>query len=122
MNSIIHAKNSIKRYGGIIDDYMKIHEFVDSSKSCLADVRHRAILHNTLGPYLAARVFGDYITNSDNKQVTVRQIVEDHIIEDLGKIPTIEDWLSNVQVETWMLGMRDSTVKKIIANLNIEDE
>lgn len=28
----IHALNSAKKYGGIFEDYMKIHEFIDYQK------------------------------------------------------------------------------------------
>lgn len=104
MKPYIHAKNSVKRYGGQIEDYIAIHDFFDSTKSAWADVRHRAILHSTFGIYLVEKVFGTTITNSDNKQISVRDIGEDHVVEDCGFIPTIERWLTNIPTEDWMLG------------------
>lgn len=41
-----HAKNSAKKFGGVPEDYQAIHDFFDSSKSCMADMRHRAVLHS----------------------------------------------------------------------------
>jgi hypothetical protein len=40
--------------------------------------------------------------NSDGKQIPVRLIVEKHIIEDLGFIPSFDDWIKNVRIASWM--------------------
>jgi len=29
---------------------------------------------------------------------------EQHVLEDLGRIPTLRDWLGRIQPESWMLG------------------
>jgi hypothetical protein len=34
----------------------------------------------------------------------VRFIGEQHVLEDLGRIPTVADWLGKIQPESWMLG------------------
>lgn len=47
-----------------------------------------------MGPFIAVQVFGAYRTNSQNKVFDVRQVCEDHIIEDLGRIPTVSDFLN----------------------------
>ncbi len=62
-------------------------EFFDSSKASVADVRHRAMLHSAWGIYLASRVFGEYLTNSEGKKVSTRDLGEHHVIQDLGFIP-----------------------------------
>jgi hypothetical protein len=31
-------------------------------------------------------------------------IGEQHVLEDLGRIPTVADWLGRIQPESWMLG------------------
>ena len=93
MKPLIHAKVSAKRYGGLPEDYIAIHDFIDSSKIAMPDVRHRAVLHSSFGIYMAERMFGTYITNSAGKDVSVRDIAEEHVQEDLGFIPTIENWL-----------------------------
>ena len=104
MKPLIHAKISVKRHGGLIDDYLPIHNFIDSSKTAVPDVRHRAILHSSFGCFLAEGMFGTYIVNSDGKEISVRDIAEEHIIEDLGFIPTMEKWLSTMPIELWMSG------------------
>ena len=112
MKPFVHAKNSVRRYGGVPEDYIAIHDFFDSTKAAWADVRHRAVLHSSFGIYLVEKVFGTTITNSDGKQVSVRDIGEDHVVEDCGMIPTIEKWLSNLPVEDWMLSKGQGTFIK----------
>lgn len=105
MKPYIHAKNSVKRYGGCVEDYMPIHNWFDSTKAAYANFGHRAILHNTFGIFLCEQLFGAYITNLEGRIVSVRDIAEDHVKEDCGgKIPTIEDWMEDLQPKPWMLG------------------
>lgn len=104
MKPYIHAKNSVRRYGGNEGDYLPIHDFFDSTKSAWADVRHRAILHSSFGIFLVEKVFGTTLTNSDGKVISVRDVAEDHVVEDCGSIPTIEKWLANLPLEDWMTG------------------
>ena len=95
MKPKIHAKSSVKKFGGRIKDYKKIHQFMDSSKAHFADVRHRAILHSTFGCFIVEMIFVNTIINSDGGEVYVRDIAEQHIIEDLGFIPCVSDYLNN---------------------------
>ena len=43
----IHALSSVRSFGGLEEDYLPIHEFLDSSKAIVADNRHRAFTHNS---------------------------------------------------------------------------
>lgn len=104
MKPYLHAKISVKRFGGVEEDYQALHDFFDSSKAALPDVRHRAILHSSFGIFMLERVFGTTITNSDGKEVSVRDIGEQHVMDDLGFIPTPEKWLRNMRIEPWMAG------------------
>jgi hypothetical protein len=116
MKPYIHAKNSANKYGGFPEDYQEIHDFFDSSKQNVPDMRHRAILHSSFGIFLAERMFGKTITNSEGKVISVRDIGEDHVIEDLGFIPTMEKWLKNLPKEDWMNGaIRKRPGNKFIA-------
>jgi hypothetical protein len=78
MKPHLHARNSVKKYGGEWEDYIEIHDFLDSTKSHFPDMRHRAILHNSFGCFLAEKLFGHLITNSEGKEISVRDIAEDH--------------------------------------------
>ena len=104
MKPFLHARVSVKRWGGKEEDYQAIHDFIDSSKAHVPDMRHRAILHSSFGIYLTERVFGTNITNSNGKLVSVRDIAEQHVIDDLGKIPTVADYLDGMPIYSWLGG------------------
>jgi hypothetical protein len=71
------------------------------------------MLHSSWGIYLVAQVFGDLIVNSEGKQVSTRDIAEEHIIQDLGYIPTMQDWLGCMEIKPWMSGtMKKKSVMK----------
>ena len=36
MKPLSHAKGSVKRYGGTVDDYLPIHNLIDESKGAYA--------------------------------------------------------------------------------------
>jgi hypothetical protein len=101
-----HAGSSAKRFGGSAEDYLAIHNWFDESKAFLADFRHRALRHHAEGIFLCERIFGPSITNSEGKAVPVRYIGEQHVKEDLGRIPTAQDWLTQIRPEPWMYGQR----------------
>lgn len=114
MKPWIHAENSAKKWGGTPTDYLKIHDWFDYTKSHFADNRHRALRHHTLGIFEAERVFGATIINSDKKVVSVRDIGEQHVLEDLGFIPTVADYLNHLLYQDWM----GSTDKKDRPKIN----
>lgn len=98
-----HALTSAKVFGGKPEDYLAIHDWLDASKEHFADYRHRALRHHSQGIFEAERVFGHSLVNSDGKTVHVRYVCEQHIKEDCGgRIPTIADWFSQIQVLPWM--------------------
>jgi hypothetical protein len=97
-----HALSSVKKWGGRVEDYLPIHAWFDESKAYLADFRHRALRHHAEGIFLAERLFGITIKTSEGKMVPVRWIGEQHVKEDLGRIPTVADWLMCIKPERWM--------------------
>ena len=101
-HSYHHAVSSARKWGGVPDDYLAIHTWFDQSKEILADFRHRALRHHAEGCFMAERVFGVTITNSAGRVVPVRFIAEQHIIEDLGRIPSFADWARCIRPEPWM--------------------
>lgn len=101
-----HAQSSAKKFGGQAEDYLAVHKWFDESKAFFADFRHRALRHHAEGIFLSERIFGVTITNSEGNQVPVRYIGEQHVREDLGRIPTAQDWLSQITPQRWMYGQR----------------
>lgn len=97
-----HAERSARLFGGVADDYVTIHQWFDESKAHLPDLRHRALRHHSEGIFLCEQVFGVTVTNSDGKLVPVRLVGEQHVKDDLGWVPTVKDWLENLEVQRWM--------------------
>lgn len=108
MKPFLHAKISAKKFGGVWEDYIEIHDFIDSSKACMPDIRHRALLHNAFGCFLVEKAFGTVRKNSDGKEYSTRDVAEEHIKEDLGFIPTVEQYLNNMTIQPWMSGTEKS--------------
>jgi len=115
----IHACSSAKRFGGTPEDYIEIHNLLDSSKGTVADSRHRALTHTTwFLSTILERVFGVTIQNSDGKTVSVRDVGEQHVLEDFGMrfIPTVQDYFEGMEFAEWMLsgkGQAPASFKKL---------
>ena len=104
MKPLKHSEISAKRFGGEPEDYQKIHDWMDHTKAHIPDIRHRMLLHNSWGCYIVEQVFGTYIVNSKGRKVSVRDIAEQHVIDDLGFIPTLDACLKGMKPEKWMGG------------------
>ncbi len=92
MKPLQHAQISRKTHGGCWQDYIAIHNFLDSSKAACAHFKHRFLLHHSEGIELGARIFGETFLNSENKTIETRRILTEHLIEDVGRIVSVEDW------------------------------
>ena len=109
--AMIHARSSARRWGGKAEDYLAIHERMDSTKSAHAEVTHRCVFHSAFGIYIIEEIFGRTLTNSDGKEVFVRDVAEQHVLEDLGCIPSLSDWLREMPCQPWMAGARTRPIK-----------
>jgi len=92
MKPLQHAQISAITYGGVWSDYIDLHNFLDSSKAACAHFKHRFLLHHAEGIELAVRLFAEQKKNSEKQIVSTRRILTDHLIEDVGRIVSIEDW------------------------------
>ncbi len=101
-HSYHHAVSSARKFGGIPADYQAVHDWIDGSKQIIADFRHRALRHHAEGCFAAEALFGTTLTNSAGREIPVRLIAEQHILEDLGRIPSFADWVRNIRPEPWM--------------------
>lgn len=118
-NPLKHSQSSVKLWGGKVEDYLPLHNKMDSSKKYFSDNRHRALTHNMFFIFeVMIPIFGEYITNSAGKIVSVKDICEWHILEDFGKkyIPNVSDYLSEMEIKSWMangIGEPPASQKKI---------
>lgn len=120
MNSWYHAVSSSKKWGGKPEDYIDIHEFIDSSKKVIGDLRHRSVFHHTLGVWTCQEVFGRTVTLDGGKEVPVRLIAERHIQEDLGWIPSPANYIDGMPLKPWMGGRQRKTMP--LSTLGIGDK
>lgn len=117
MKPHIHAQSSAKMFGGVPEDYEEIHTFMDSSKAAFPTNAHRALTHNSwfIFQILERIKFNNScpatpdnrfptIKNSQGNMVSVRDVAEQHILEDFrGKfIPSAADFLSEINFQPWM--------------------
>jgi hypothetical protein len=72
--TILTASSPFRHIGGVV-------HIIDESKALFADFRHRALRHHSDGIFLAEKLFGIAIANSDGKQVPVRYVGEQHVRE-----------------------------------------
>ena len=94
---ILHAKSSVKKFGGKVEDYIKIHEWYDETKSWVGHSMHRIYRHHSEGIFQSEEVFGKSFINSDDKTVYTRYVGEQHVKEDcFGYIPSAKEWLVNM--------------------------
>jgi hypothetical protein len=59
---------------------------------------------NAWGIHLAVDVFGDFITNSADRRVFVKEIGKQHVVDDLGFIPSLNECLAGLKLEAWIGG------------------
>ncbi len=111
MKPDFHAEKSAERFGGKPDDYLDIHSLLDSTKGAVSDMRHRMITHNSFFiTHFLPRIFGETRINSDGKVYSVRDIGEQHVLEDYsvtgraedGFIPNPSDFAEAMDLTDWM--------------------
>jgi hypothetical protein len=114
VNSWYHAQSCARKWGGKPEDYLPIHEFIDSSKQVIGDIRHRSLYHHTLGVFLCEKIFGKVLEVTSGgkrlddarivRRIPVRLIAERHILEDLGWLPSPKDYIDGMVIKPWMSG------------------
>lgn len=104
-NPLIHSKSSVKRWGGDVQDYIAIHELLDSPKKTMNNNTSRMLTHNIWFCYeIIPKIFGYNIVNSAGKSVDTVDIAMLHVAEDFRMkfIPTVQDYLQHMVVQPWM--------------------
>lgn len=101
----IHAESSVKRFGGKPEDYLDIHELMDSSKAAYSTNAHRILTHNSwFVVIILPKIFGHVRINSEGKRYNVKDIGEYHILEDFRMrfIPTVQDYVEDMGCPDWV--------------------
>jgi hypothetical protein len=62
--------------------------------------------HHSHGVFECERLFGTTLELSTGRTIPLRWVAEQHVVEDVGCIPTLGDWLSCIQPRPWMTRSR----------------
>jgi len=90
----LHAKSSVRKWGGKPEDYLQIHEWFDETKAWLGNSFHRMFRHHSEGIFNCEEKFGKSFENSDGKTVYTRYVGEQHVREDCNNyIPSAKEWI-----------------------------
>ena len=94
-----HAELSAKKFNCNIEDTLKLHKIMDSSKNYHVHFTHRLFSHNTWFIQIVTDLIGDTIPNTKmGGYLSTRDILFEHLREDLnGECPTIKDWLNSFE-------------------------
>lgn len=101
----IHAISSAKKFGGKMEDYIDLHSKMDCSKGYFPDNRHRVLTHTMFWiQEVMVPLFGVTRINSDGKIYSVKDVCEQHILEDYRQkfIPTPQDFIQEMDFKEWM--------------------
>jgi hypothetical protein len=79
---------------------------MDGTKSSHATVKHRVLFHHAYGIFLIEKIFGPTLTNSEGQKVCTRDVAEQHVLDDLGYIPDLGEWLKEMPEQPWMAGAK----------------
>lgn len=63
---------------------------------------------------MAETIFGPTLTLSSGRVIPTRWVAEQHVQEDLGRIPSFADWARAIRPEPWM----GRSAKKMVAELD----
>lgn len=101
-DTVMHARLSAKIYGGTYEEYMPLHEALNQVRDVWSDQTSQCILHNIWGVALLVRKFGPTMTLSTGKVLSTRLVLESHVVQDLGHIPTVAEAMADIKVRSWM--------------------
>jgi len=91
-NPQVHARSSVRKFGGKWEDYIELHAFLDSSKLHYAKATHRALLHHDWGKKLAIELFG-YDWGVVGGEAKAAALIDQHFSEDFTRFtPTVAKW------------------------------
>lgn len=92
-----HAKSSARKFGGVPEDYLHIHEWFDATKAWIGHSKHRMFRHHSEGIFECEKIFGAHFENSEGKRVYTRYVGEQHVKEDCnGYIPSAKEWVDMI--------------------------
>jgi hypothetical protein len=111
-----HSLLSAKKFHCNIEDTLRLHKLMDSSKHFFPESQHRLFSHNTWFIQVLTELIGDVVLNTKTgNMMSTRDILYEHCREDHnGIVPSLADWLGCIRFEipeihrTWFNHPRQS--------------
>ncbi|OJV50975.1 MAG: hypothetical protein BGO31_10940 [Bacteroidetes bacterium 43-16] len=96
-----HALLSAEKFNCNVEDTLKLHQLMDSSKFFFPTSQHRMFSHNTWFIQILTGFIGDVIPNTKTgNMLSVRDILYEHCREDHnGHVASLQDWLRCIRFE-----------------------
>lgn len=96
---LARARTSVKVFGGTIEDTLELHQWLD--KRCLEDEGYGFWRHHAWGLFEAEAHFGVTV-RVGGRPLGVRTVLERHLRDEFRRLPSAQDWLSHLKIESWM--------------------
>lgn len=96
-----HALLSAQKFDCNVEDTLRLHRMMDSSKLFFPASQHRMFSHNLWFVHVLTDMIGDQIPNTKTGGfIPVRDILFEHCKEDHnGKVPALHEWLQCIRFE-----------------------
>lgn len=115
---LYHARSSTQQFGGEAHDYLPIHQFFDQTKMCVPSNLHRLVLHHTFGIELCLEIYGPTLRRaSDQVGIETELIAQQHVTEDFGFLPTLQECLRTHPLYTGGNGLPVRAKEEVVAGL-----
>jgi len=99
----------MKKFKGETDEdfrqFLVLHKKMDCSKRAVPDNRHRVLTHTMFWiEEVMIPLYGDFVILSNGQKASVKDICEQHILEDyrMKFIPTPQDFIQEMEYKQWM--------------------
>jgi hypothetical protein len=96
-----HAVSSANAFGGVPADYEALHAWMDRGRGGTDSLLHRVLAHHTEGIADAVERFGPAIRNSQGREVPTSLLARQHVIEDLGFVPSLAHYMELLHCPRW---------------------
>lgn len=122
-----HALLSAKKFNCAVEDTLKLHKLMDSSKFFFPASQHRMFSHNLWFIQVLTDLIGEVIPNTETGEtLSTRDLLYEHCKEDHnGHVPSLQDWLQCVRYEvpqehrSWFNNPRQSD-KMLLKQIKVE--
>lgn len=100
-SALDHARRSVTEFGGVVEDFLPIHELMNIYASSTTPERSLIGLHHTFGVWVMEQAFGYEVMTSEGDLVPVKKVAAAHIEYDLGWLPAAQDYLDHLAYQPW---------------------